>query len=177
MNSVEKILVFRSAAGWIVEKAIDDLKTIEPAPQIDVYSPKAYSDEMRQNSDIHEVIDTGWDGFFKKKSITKALVSDLQARQYDRVVVVYSDIHGDNYDALRALAFKIKGKQVHSFNCRLTWTKLESQGFLMRYVLPRKWFYNVMVVVFCVEIIATTVWDRTLFMLKRPFRKQKGIKS
>ena len=167
MNQPEKVLIFRSGASWIFDRAVSDLNAGEPSPCIDVYSPQAYSAELRDRGEFNDVIDTGWRGIFRKGDITSELLTAFRRRRYDRIVIIYSDIHGDHYEALRLLAFKIQASRVHSFNCNLVWTRLERQSWLRRYVLPRKWFYNVMVVVFCLELVATTFWDRSVYVLKR----------
>lgn len=175
MDKREKVLLFRSGATWIVKRALEDLTGVEPKPLVDVLSPVAYAGEMAAMEGVNKVVTGNWEGMFRASSVTPELLAGLKAEGYDKVVVVYSDVHGENYDALRSLAFKIAPEGgVHTINCRLLWNRLAKEDRLIRYLLPRKWFYNLMLAVFCVEIVTTALWDRFTYALTSPFRKKGG---
>jgi hypothetical protein len=161
-----RVLVFRSAPSWLFDKAIDSLKAAGPLV-IDVYCPKTISSQLASRNDLGMIIDDNWDGFYRSKCITKALVSKLRARRYDQIIILYNDAFGEAYGPLRKLAFKIGASQVSSLNINLLWSGLKGEGIIGRYLLPRKWFYNLMLVVFTIEIIATTLWDRMAFTMRR----------
>jgi hypothetical protein len=161
-----RVLIFRSAPSWLFDKAVDSLRAGGPSV-IDVYCPKSVSSQLSARGDLGKVIDDNWDGFFRSKCITKALVAKLRARRYDQIIILYNDAFGEAYGPLRKLAFKVGASQVSSLNINLLWSGLKGQGIIGRYLLPRQWFYNLMLVVFTIEIIATTLWDRTVFTLRR----------
>lgn len=161
-----RVLIFRSAPSWLFEKALDSVKAGSPAA-IDVYCPRSCSAQLAARSDFAFVFDDNWDGFYRSKYITQALVSKLCARRYDQIILLYNDVFGEAYGPLRKLAFKVGAPRVSSLNINLLWSGLKNQGIVGRYLLPRKWFYNLMLVIFTIEIIATTLWDRMVFTMRR----------
>jgi hypothetical protein len=161
-----RVLIFRSAPSWLFEKALDSLKAGGPV-DIDVYCPRSISAHLAARNDLGIIFDDNWDGFYRSKCITPALVAKLRARRYDQIILLYNDAFGEAYGPLRKLAFKVGAPRVSSLNINLLWSGLKSQGIVGRYLLPRKWFYNLMLGIFTIEIITTTLWDRIVFTMRR----------
>lgn len=185
--SCKRALIVRSAPSWLFEKALRHLKDGHPDVTVDVYAPKTVAPSLRDREDIGEVFDDNWDGFYRKEYITPALTGKLQSKNYDHIVILYNDNWGEDYGPLRRLVFKIKPAtgRVSSFNINQLWSGLSSEGIIGRYLLPRKWAYNVMVMVFALEIIVTTIIDRTAFTIRKfrdksvpiPQRKQPKVRK
>jgi len=151
-----KILILRSAPSWLFQKALENILADNNNPIVDVYCPKSTSGQLKSDKRLRNVIDDHWEGFFSRSNITTHLVKKLADEKYDLVVILYNDVFGENYGALRRLAVKIGAKSVVSFNINMTWSKLNGAGTIRRFFLPRKWAYNIMVVFFSAEIIVTT---------------------
>lgn len=173
-----KILIFRSAPSWMLESAIDTVLSGNEKADIDVYCPKSVSNFLKDDKRLRNVIDHNWHGFFESSNINSILVDKLSGEKYDQVIILYNDVFGEDYTAIRRLAFKIKPKVVSSYNINRTWTTINGVGTIRRYFLPRKWAYNVMMVVFTIEIIyvASISWlryrFRQLFSIKIPLPEQ-----
>ncbi len=170
----EKVLLIRSAPSWLFEKAIENLRSGEGVV-IDVYCPKSVTGQLAGRDDINEVIDDNWDGFFKKSCVTKTLVEKLAARKYDHVLLLYNDTFGEGYGPLRKLAFKIRPGKVSSMNINQVISGLKNEGILGRFFLPRKWFYNIMVVMFAFEILFVTIWETIAYRMKKILRVKQEL--
>ncbi len=156
---LKKILIIRSAPTWLFEKAVEKLMSGNEKPVIDVYCPQIISAQLQSDKRFHAIIDDNWDGFFCWSSMTGSLVRKLTENKYDKVVILYNDIFGEDHGALRRLAFKIKPCKVVSLNTNITWSRLNGEGALRRFFLPHKWVYSAMILLFTLEIIALTFLD------------------
>lgn len=164
-----RTLIIRSGPSWLFEKTLAIVGG-KQGSRIDVYCPKSVTPQLAGRKDIESVFDYNWEGFYKYSFITAELVGKLSARRYEHVIIMYNDAFGEGYGPFRKLAFKIKPGAVSSVNINMLFSGLASEGVLGRFFLPRKWFYNVMIAIFTVEIVTVTVWDRVKFALKKALR-------
>lgn len=166
-SSVEKILLFRSGPAFLFEEAIKQLKSNDPSCHIDVYVPEALVPLVADREDIDRYFSTNWEGMFTKASITSELVRQFKQQNYTKLVILYNNPYGEGYGALRRLAFRIRPPRVMAFSINRTWSHLKREGILGRYLLPHRWAYNAITIVFSLEIILTTLWDMLLYKLGR----------
>ena len=109
-----KVLVIRSAPIALFERVLKLILAEDENAEISVLSHPSTNGELLKLHpvEIYNYSGTAINFFTVRWSVLKA----LREKEFDRVIILYSNILGQGYGAIRQLAFLLKAKKIESFN-------------------------------------------------------------
>jgi len=108
---IQKILLMRSSRMLQMRDALRALSAAVPGARIDMLVQHTVKRECEQHIVVTNVYAYG-DGFITPESVLPPLQEQLRSEQYDLVVIVYGNLHGQGYESVRAVAQSLGAAQV-----------------------------------------------------------------